>query len=199
MIETVDDINTSKITEGQKLALLTRIFDNDNRPFVVRAITHAALEGWTYAKTMEALLELEDSMSREKPQQIAGFTNPKSAGNNNNKGSSNSNIRYCINFQKYNNCRRHNCTDVHKVDPNFIANNTQYNSNKNNNKSRDGNDRGGQDYRSQTTQSNRGILKNSIPVDGTHQSAVRFVPDKATIVQMVGEPNGKQSDNNADG
>ena len=49
VMETVDDINTSNITEGQKLALLTRIFDNDNRPFVVRAITHAALEGWTYA------------------------------------------------------------------------------------------------------------------------------------------------------
>ena len=41
-------------------------------------------------------------------------------------------------------------------------------------------------------------MKNSIPVDGTHRSAIKFVPDNATIVQMEGEPNSKQSDTNAD-
>ena len=135
---------------------------------------------------MEALLELEDSMSKRKPQHIAGVTNSKPAGKNNNNSnrgpSNNYTIRHCINFQKYNNCRRPNCSDVHKVDPNYNVNNNQSNNNKPNNNTRDGNYRGGQDYRSHARKCNKGILKNSIPANETYRSAIRFVSDKAIIV-----------------
>ena len=121
IMDAIDDINTSPMSEESKWAFLETHLSNDSRQYVKTALGHGQLEQWNYSRVISSIYELEDrhllqynktSNSSHKVASMKSQPKPKAKSNDKEfKG-------YCGIYAKNGSCNRRGCWFEHSLDPN---------------------------------------------------------------------------------
>ena len=188
IMDAIDDINTSPMSEESKWAFLETHLSNDNREYVRTALGHGQLEQCNYDRVIVSIYELEDRyllQNHKTSHNSHKVALIKSQSKLKNKPNEKEFKGYCGIFAKNGKCERRGCWYEHSLDPNKSPHQRRHNDRS------EGNEKSDHSKSSQQ----------SVHIDKKFRSKpyARSDVELKVMTDHAGAPRGKETKDNPNG